>query len=179
MTMGYPKKLLADGETIQFELKPHWRALFVPIVVLVIIVFAGTWLYFITTSSILRYVILAVGVIVVAWWAALPFLRWLTTQFVFTNRRVIVRRGLLTKQGRDMPLSKVNNVSFSVPFMGRILNYGRLVIQSAGEDSDLDIDDVPSVEKIQRDVYALYEQDDARRRGATDPGDQGPPSDGI
>ena len=36
--MGYPKKLLADGETIQFELKPHWRALFVPIVVLVIIV---------------------------------------------------------------------------------------------------------------------------------------------
>ena len=177
--MGYPKKLLADGETIQFELKPHWRALFVPIVVLVIIVFLGTWLSFITTNSILRYAILGVGVIVVAWWAALPFLRWLTTQFVFTNRRVIVRRGLLTKQGRDMPLSKVNNVSFSVPFMGRILNYGRLVIQSAGEDSDLDIDDVPSVEKIQRDVYALYEQDDARRRGATDPGDQGAPSDGI
>jgi len=177
--MGYPKKLLADGETIQFELKPHWRALFVPIVVLVIIVFLGTWLYFITTNSILRYAILGVGVIIVAWWAALPFLRWLTTQFVFTNRRVIVRRGLLTKQGRDMPLSKVNNVSFSVPFMGRILNYGRLVIQSAGDDSDLDIDDVPSVEKIQRDVYALYEQDDARRRGATNPGDVGPPSDGI
>jgi len=177
--MGYPKKLLADGETIQFELKPHWRALFVPIVVLIIIVFLGTWLYFITTNSILRYAILGAGVIVVAWWAALPFLRWFTTQFVFTNRRVIVRRGLLTKQGRDMPLSKVNNVSFSVPFMGRILNYGRLVIQSAGEDSDLDIDDVPNVEEIQRSVYALYEQDDARRRGATNPGDQGPPSDGI
>ncbi len=177
--MGYPKKLLADGETIQFELKPHWRALFVPIVVLIIIVFVGTWLYFITTNSILRYAILGAGVIVVAWWAALPFLRWFTTQFVFTNRRVIVRRGLLTKQGRDMPLSKVNNVSFSVPFMGRILNYGRLVIQSAGEDSDLDIDDVPNVEEIQRSVYALYEQDDARRRGATNPGDQGPPSDGI
>ncbi|NQW71270.1 MAG: PH domain-containing protein, partial [Actinobacteria bacterium] len=110
--MGYPKKLLADGETIQFELKPHWRALFVPIVVLIIIVFLGTWLYFITTNSILRYAILGAGVIVVAWWAALPFLRWFTTQFVFTNRRVIVRRGLLTKQGRDMPLSKVNNVSF-------------------------------------------------------------------
>ena len=174
--MGYPKKLLADGETIQFELKPHWRALFVPIVVLIIIVFLGTWLYFLTTNSILRYVILGVGVIVVAWWAAMPFLRWLTTQFVFTNRRVIVRRGLLTKQGRDMPLSKVNNVSFSVPVMGRILNYGRLVIQSAGEDSDLDIDDVPNVEVIQRSVYSLYEQDDARRRGESG---QGAPSDGI
>ncbi|MFZ4486721.1 MAG: PH domain-containing protein [Candidatus Nanopelagicales bacterium] len=177
--MGYPKKLLADGETIQFELKPHWRALFLPIVVLIIIVFLGTWLYFLTTNSIMRYAILAVGLVIVVWFTGLPFLRWLTTQFVFTNRRVIVRRGLLTKQGRDMPLSKVNNVSFSVPFMGRILNYGRLVIQSAGDDSDLDIDDVPSVEKIQRDVYALYEQDDARRRGATNPGDEGPPSDGI
>jgi hypothetical protein len=72
----------------------------------------------------------------------------------------------------------VNNVSFSVPFMGRILNYGRLVIQSAGEDSDLDIDDVPNVEVIQRSVYSLYEQDDARRRGASGPG-QGAPSDGI
>ena len=162
--MGYPKKLLADGETIQFELKPHWRALFVPIVVLIIIVFLGTWLYFLTTNSIMRYAIIGVGVIVVVWWAAMPFLRWLTTQFVFTNRRVIVRRGLLTKQGRDMPLSKVNNVSFSVPVMGRILNYGRLVIQSAGEDSDLDIDDVPNVEEIQRNVYSLFEQDDARHK---------------
>jgi uncharacterized membrane protein YdbT with pleckstrin-like domain len=174
--MGYPKKLLADGETIQFELKPHWRALFVPIVVLVIIVFLGSWLYFITTNSILRYAIIAVGLVIVVWFAAMPFLRWLTTQFVFTNRRVIVRRGLLTKQGRDMPLAKVNNVSFSVPFMGRILNYGRLVIQSAGEDSDLDIDDVPNVEVIQRSVYSLYEQDDARRRGESG---QGAPSDGI
>ena len=176
--MGYPKKLLADGETIQFELKPHWRALFVPIVVLVIIVFLGSWLYFLTTNSITRYAILAVGIVIVVWFAGLPFLRWLTTQFVFTNRRVIVRRGLLTKQGRDMPLAKVNNVSFSVPFMGRILNYGRLVIQSAGEDSDLDIDDVPNVEVIQRSVYSLYEQDDARRRGAAGPGQSAPP-DGI
>ena len=178
--MGYPKKLLADGETIEFELKPHWRALFVPIVVLVIIVFLGSWLYFLTTNSILRYAILAAGIIIIIWFAAMPFLRWLTTQFVFTNRRVIVRRGLLTKQGRDMPLAKVNNVSFSVPFMGRILNYGRLVIQSAGEDSDLDIDDVPNVEEIQRSVYSLYEQDDARRRGGPSAGEnQGPPSDGI
>ena len=178
--MGYPKKLLADGETIQFELKPHWRALFVPIVVLVVIVFLGSWLYFLTTNSILRYAILAAGIVIVVWFAGLPFLRWLTTQFVFTNRRVIVRRGLLTKQGRDMPLAKVNNVSFSVPFMGRILNYGRLVIQSAGEDSDLDIDDVPNVEEIQRSVYSLYEKDDSRRRGGPGAGEnQGPPSDGI
>ena len=181
--MGYPKKLLSDGETIEFELRPHWRALFVPIAVLIALVALGTWLFILTlnTWDVLHWAVIAVAIVILVWLVATPFLRWLTTQFVFTNRRVIVRRGLLTKQGRDMPLSKVNNVSFSVPFMGRILNYGRLVIQSAGEDSDLDIDDVPNVEEIQRDVYRLFEEDDARRRGASEKtgGDPVLPSDGT
>jgi membrane protein YdbS with pleckstrin-like domain len=179
--MGYPQKLLSDGETIQFEMKPHWRALIVPVIVLAALAFGGTWLFFWTDNQILRWVILAAALFILVWRVILPFLRWATTQFVFTNRRVIVRRGLLTKQGRDMPLSKVNNVSFSVPLMGRVLNYGRLVIQSAGEDSDLDIDDVPNVEEIQRDVYRLFEEDDARRRrtSAEHGGDPVPPTDGT
>jgi uncharacterized membrane protein YdbT with pleckstrin-like domain len=89
----------------------------------------------------------------------------LTTQYVFTSRRIIVRRGLLTKEGRDMPLSKVNNVSFSVSVLGRIINYGSLVVESAGDDGNLVIDDVPSVENVQRSVYELHESDDVRRRG--------------
>ena len=93
------------------------------------------------------------------------FLRWITTQYVFTDRRIIVRQGILSKSGRDVPLSKINNVSFFVPFLGRILNYGRLEIQSAGENDGLSIKDVPSVESIQRDVYQLMESDDSRRRG--------------
>jgi len=64
-----------------------------------------------------------------------------------------------------MPLSKVNNVSFEVSVMGRILNYGTLEIESASDDGDLVINDVPNVEDIQRKVYELHELDDSRRRG--------------
>ena len=49
--------------------------------------------------------------------------------------------------------------------MGRILNYGGLVIQSAGENEGLTIQDVPDVEDIQRDVYQFIEADEQRRRG--------------
>jgi uncharacterized membrane protein YdbT with pleckstrin-like domain len=161
----YPEKLLAPGETIAFELKPHWRALIWPAFVLVIEVFIATWAFFAFDSTIFRWIVVVVGVVILTWQVALPFLTWLTTQYVFTSRRIIVRRGLLTKQGRDMPLSKVNNVSFEVSVLGRVLNYGTLEVESASNDGDLVINDVPNVEDIQRQVYELHELDDSRRRG--------------
>jgi len=168
--MAYPQKLLAPDETIKFETKPHWRALFVPIIVLLATVFGMVWLYFwidqeMFGGTFLRWVVLAVGILILALWAIVPFLRWLTTEYVFTDRRIIVRSGIITRQGKDMPLSKVNNVSFFVPAMGRILNYGELVIQSAGENDGLTVQDVPDVEDIQRQVYEYIEADEKRRRG--------------
>lgn len=180
--MGYPQKLLSQGEVIKFEMKPHWRALIWPILLLIIMVGLATFLTALTAPwAPFNLIFVVVALVIVVIWAIIPFLRWVTTQYVFTNRRVIIRRGLLTKQGRDMPLSKVNNVTFEVSFLGRILNFGRLIIQSAGEDSDLDIEDVPNVEVIQRDVYQLYEEDDSRRRGVSGQSGTEPvlPSDGT
>lgn len=168
--MGYPQRLLAPEETIKFETRPHWRALFVPAFTLIItLVIAAVVLSWIASSlpnmEWLRWVIIGAAVLVLILWAVVPFLRWVTTQYVFTDRRIIVRSGIITRQGKDMPLAKVNNVSFSVPAMGRILNYGALVIQSAGENDGLTIQDVPDVEDIQRNVYEYIEADEKRRRG--------------
>ena len=174
--MTYPQKLLSDGETIAFELRPHFRALIVPIIVLLAIVFFGTWMFFWTDNTVLRWIIVIICVVLFVPFVLVAFLRWITTQYVFTNRRIITRQGMVTRQGRDMPLSKVNNVSFDVSVMGRILNYGTLRIESANE-SDLVIEDVPDVEKVQREVYVMHEADDARRRG--DEGWAGPPPDGT
>ena len=63
----------------------------------------------------------------------------------------------------NMPLAKVNNVSFDVSAAGRILNYGMLTIDSASDEA-LIINDVPNVEDIQREVNRLHEEDDERRR---------------
>jgi uncharacterized membrane protein YdbT with pleckstrin-like domain len=177
--MAYPQKLLSDGETVQFELRPHFRALFVPIIVLLAEVFIGAWLFFLTDNTIVRWAIAIIFIVLFVPFVLVAFLRWLTTQYVFTNRRIITRRGIISKQGRDMPLSKVQNVSFDVSVMGRILNYGALKIDSANTEGDLIVEDVPNVEEIQREVYRLHEEDDERRRNrSTDP-DTGyvPPAD--
>ena len=161
--MTYPQKLLSDGETVEFELRPHFRALIVPIIVLLAIVFVGTWMFFWTDNTVFRWVIVIISAALFVPFVLVAFLRWITTQYVFTNRRVITRQGMLTRQGRDMPLSKINNVSFEVSVLGRILNYGTLRIESANE-SDLVIEDVPNVEKVQRELYSMHEEDDDRRR---------------
>jgi uncharacterized membrane protein YdbT with pleckstrin-like domain len=128
-------------------------------------VFVGSFLIAIAPWSWLKWVIGAAMVFFLFWPSLFLFLRRITTEYVFTDHRVIVRQGILTKRGRDVPLAKINNVSFYVPFLGRILNYGMLDIQSAGENDGLSIKDVPNVESIQRDVYELMEADDSRRRG--------------
>jgi uncharacterized membrane protein YdbT with pleckstrin-like domain len=167
--MAYPTKLLSPDETIKFETKPHWRALIAPAVVLVFTVFGFALLFTWAVSqndwlTWLRWPILVGAIIILILWAIGPFLRWLTTDYVFTDRRVITRMGIITKRGRDVPRSKINNVSFMVPALGRLLNYGELQIQSAGENEGLTIRDVPNVEEIQRDVYQFIEADDVRRR---------------
>jgi uncharacterized membrane protein YdbT with pleckstrin-like domain len=171
--MAYPTKLLGEGEIIEFEMRPHWRGLILPVLWLLLTVFVGVWLYASLGSwswsaggvieTVGRWAIIIAGLLILALWVIRPFLYWVTTQYVFTNRRIITRAGVISKKGRDMPLAKVNNVSFEVGVLGRILNYGRLEVTSAS-DENLVIDDVPNVEVIQRDVYRLHEQDDDRRR---------------
>lgn len=184
--MAYPRNLLGEGEVIEFEMRPHWRGLILPVIWLLLTVFVGAWLFTLMGSwdniveTIGRPAIIIIGLFIVIAWVVRPFLYWVTTQYVFTNRRIITRAGVISKKGRDMPLAKVNNVSFEVGVLGRILNYGRLEITSAS-DENLVIDDVPNVEVIQRDVYRLHEQDDERRRrrSVEQGGDPVPPGDGT
>ena len=162
--MTYPAKLLAPGESVVYELRPHWRGLIVPIASFLVEVFILTALFLYTDISWLRWGIGIIFVILVVWRSLIPFLRWITTEYVFTDRRIIVRQGLLTKEGRDMPLAKTNNVTFRQSILGRMLNYGDLDIDSANADGSLIVKDVTTVEEIQRDIYRLQEEDDSRRR---------------
>jgi uncharacterized membrane protein YdbT with pleckstrin-like domain len=162
--MGYPTKLLADDESIQYELKPHWRGLVVPVIVLLVTLGLGIWLIAKFDSSGVRWTVLIIMLLVLVVAVVRPFLYWMTTQYVITDHRIIVRTGLISRSGRDMPLSRVNDVSFKKSAMERFLNCGTLMIESAGTQGQLIISSVPDVEDIQREIYRLHDEDDERRR---------------
>ncbi len=162
--MGYPTKLLADDESIVYELRPHWRALVVPALLLLVIVGVGTYLLALWDNSTARWIVGIAMVVLLIGWVVRPFLYWMTTQYVFTDHRIIVRTGLIARTGRDMPLSRVNDVSFQHGIIERLLNCGTLVVESAGTQGQLIIHSVPNVEQVQRDIYRLHDEDDERRR---------------
>ena len=107
---------------------------------------------------------LGVAAVVLVVWVVKPVIQWATSQYVITNRRVIIRSGIIARQGRDMPLARVNDVHFSYGVIDRLLGCGDLIVESAGETGRLLIASVPEVELIQREIFRLHEEDDLRRR---------------
>ena len=64
-------------------------------------------------------------------------LEWREDWFVVTDRRLLLRTGLVTRRVAMMPLLKVTDMSYARPPAGRVLGYGEIVIESAGQDQAL------------------------------------------
>lgn len=56
----------------------------------------------------------------------------LFTEIALTNRRVVVKKGVLSRTTDEMKLSKVENVELKQSILGRILGYGEIVVSGTG-----------------------------------------------
>lgn len=171
--MPYPRKLLNPDEDVVFDLHPHWKALVLPTLLAPVIVFAATFVAGkVPEGSMqrnLRLLVVLLAVVAFVWFVVVPYVRWATTHFVLTTRRVLMREGLVARKGRDIPIFRINDVTFEHTVVERILGAGTLVVESAGERGQVTLKDIPHVEDVQREIYTLIDADDARRRGG-DPG---------
>jgi len=163
-----------DGEEIVLDLHPHWSQLVMPALVLVVV--CGLGGYGIAAAphgsahKIVQYVVIGVAVVLIFWFTLLPYLRWVTTRYVLTTDRLILRTGIVARHGRDVPLNRVNDVSFSENLLERILRSGTLVIESAGERGQISLNNVPRVEHVQRELYRMVEDNQRRHSyGAPQP----------
>jgi uncharacterized membrane protein YdbT with pleckstrin-like domain len=148
--MGLPSKYLGQGEVEILHMRTHGKVLVGPALVLLLVaVFLGIsiamtppdwqWWAF--------WVELAVAGIMLVCWSLLPFLRWMTTTYTLTNRRIITRRGILVKKGHDLPLGRVNDVSYEKGIIDRMFGCGTLVLTTAAE-APVRLDDIPDVERV-------------------------------
>jgi uncharacterized membrane protein YdbT with pleckstrin-like domain len=105
------------------------------------------------------YVVGGLGLVALAVWTLAPWLVWRTTHYVLTNERVILREGVFSRDGRDIPMGRVNDVSFSHNLFQRMLGCGTLTIESAGERGQVQLTGLPQVEKTQSVLYELVDAD--------------------
>jgi uncharacterized membrane protein YdbT with pleckstrin-like domain len=162
--VGKLERQLGGDEHIVLNLHPHWRRLVLPMAAVPVIVGLAAFAIGIGPGgTIYDWVIIGVAIVLLIWFSLLPYLRWRTTRYVVTNRRVLYRSGIITQIGRDVPLYRLNDVHFENTISDRITGSGDLILESAGEQGQLRFEDVPKVEEVQRTIYRLTEEDDHRR----------------
>jgi uncharacterized membrane protein YdbT with pleckstrin-like domain len=152
----YPEGLLVGDEQVIVHKHPHWKTLMFPVLALLLIVGFGSYLAALVAGSSWQsygWIGLAVVGGMALWWlTVVPLLRWRTTHFVLTTMRVLVREGILTRRGIDIPIHRINSVQFRQSLIDRVLGSGTLVIESAS-DEPLELDDIPYVERIHSLLY--------------------------
>lgn len=165
----FPRKLLADHEKIVFDLKPHWVALIAPaawtIAALVVLFFGLNWVDNLddgTFRSTMKYVVSIGSVAAMFYLGVFPALTWATTHFVLTSDRLITRHGIIAKHSREIPLERINDVSFSQSVLERALGAGDLMIESAGERGQSRITNVRKPEDVQLMIYKETEANNNR-----------------
>jgi uncharacterized membrane protein YdbT with pleckstrin-like domain len=163
--MAYQHSLTADEQPVLL-LRPHWKTLIRPFLLAVIVVAAALVAEVFAAGSkgaaAVELAIAAVAILVLMLWLAVPVLRWRTTTYELTTRRLRMREGIVTRRGRDIPLVRINDVSFEKGLLDRLLGAGRLVVESAGEHGQILLNDIPHVEQVQGTLFRLVEEEQRR-----------------
>ncbi|MCW2718125.1 PH domain-containing protein [Pseudonocardia sp.] len=74
---------------------------------------------------------------------------WWIERIVITDKRVMLAQGILVHKVGMMPLSKVTDLTFQRSVGGRMLGYGSLIVESAGQIQALNqIDYMPRPEEV-------------------------------
>jgi uncharacterized membrane protein YdbT with pleckstrin-like domain len=160
--MGLPRNSLTEDEKIILEFHPHWSTLVATFFwAIVTVAITGVVIFFIPdgdSQMLIRLIVAGIGVLAIILVGFLPFLRWVTTTYTLTNRRFVMRHGILSRSGRDIPLTRVNDVSFRHSLIERMLRTGTLMVESGGEQGQLVLKKIPRVEYCQNQLYRMVEE---------------------
>jgi uncharacterized membrane protein YdbT with pleckstrin-like domain len=180
--VAFPERLLSEDEEVILDLRPHWWTLVVPALVTLLVTVAVGVAWALTPAgslqASLRLAVGLAGLLVLALLVLGRVLRWLTTHFVLTTERLIFRSGVVAKFGREIPLERINDVTFTQSLFERLIGIGDLLIESAGEHGQSTFSDIRDPEAVQLQIYRQMEANDRRRRGgyAAQPAPERPPS---
>ena len=165
--MAYPEKILAEDERVVAHLHPHWITLVGAVFWFVVIcAAAGAAIAYLPSGGAhtpLLIAIIVIAAILLSWLTVSPLVTWRTSHYVFTTHRVLIRRGFLTHTGRDISLQRISDVAFAQTLWDRLVRAGTLTIESAGEQGQETLVNVPNSQKQQQLLNQLIEADHDRR----------------
>ena len=162
---------LLPGETLILKAHPHWitilKVLVVPVVLVVVVLVAD----FTVLNPDNFYVpklrtFLTLGVVALALlWAIVAWIRWQSVTYTLTDQRIKIERGILSRQEKIIAIDRVQDCASKQSLIARVLGYGIVEIESAGEVGAEVFDALPDPGRFRDQVFIQSE----RRRGGTAP----------
>lgn len=128
--MDYVDSILEPGERVIRVAQPHWVAFIPPAIMM-----GGSF-------GVSIIALLANSHSFALWWVlvvifgvgAVHYLVLRATEFVITNRRVIMKTGFITRHTSEMNASKIESVDVSQSVLGRLMNFGTIQVHGTGSD---------------------------------------------
>jgi membrane protein YdbS with pleckstrin-like domain len=161
-------RYLFPTEKFRGEWKKHWIHLIPEIGISAGATFVFGWLVgWLARNDLNGMVTLAVLIwLGILGWAGWRVADWYNDRFVLTNKRLMVINGLITRTVGMMPLVRVTDMKYQQSPLGRMLNYGTFVVESAGQDQALrEVKPLPNPNELYlRIVEEMYEPEAVEAR---------------
>lgn len=152
-------RYLASDERVVLSVRRH------PIVVagstalaLGAVVLAGTLGWVTSPSEGTAWLDTALGVValIFAARAGWRFWQWWVDRIIVTDQRIFEVSGVLTRKVASMPLTRVTDMTYRRSIWGRLLGYGDLIVESAGQEQALShIMTIPRPDDFYRTITSL------------------------
>jgi uncharacterized membrane protein YdbT with pleckstrin-like domain len=128
--MSYIDKNLLTGEQIIYRTKKHLIIFITPVIwTLALLICLMNSNPFVVKFSILP------GIVALGSWLN-TLLIYVTSEFVITNKRIMMKEGFFVRHSNEIRLSTVAQVSVTQSLIGQLLDYGAVFINAFGAETD-------------------------------------------
>ncbi|HVO91865.1 MAG TPA: PH domain-containing protein [Terriglobales bacterium] len=120
--MGYIESTLLPDETIVYKAKLHWIIFWKAIALIILSVI---FLFILPLGGVIALAIGVLGLIS-------PLIAHTTSEFGVTDKRVIIKVGLIRRRTLELLLRHVEAILVDQSVMGRLFNYGSVTLTGTG-----------------------------------------------
>ena len=153
------ERYLAHGESVVLVVRRHFMVLWRPFFVTCVVAFGALALGSAADprrSSDPVDTVVGVTVLVFVGWFMFRLLEWRLDRIYVTDHRLFEVSGVLSRSVASMPLSKMTDMTYRQTFVGWLLGYGEMIVETAGQDQALShIKYVPQPRDFYKKVVTL------------------------
>jgi len=126
--MSYVERNLIEGEEIRFRTGLHWIVLFSSALLTLIFFAIGIFVLLIGKSISFSLFLIGFGALIFVW----GLMRRNATEMAITNKRVIVKVGLIRRSTMEVFISKIESIDVRQGILERMLDCGSIVVRGTG-----------------------------------------------